>query len=128
MGKKRQDVPKTHSFWINLLSMIKLKYFYLSTVVFCLGFMCVIQLFGLLETTSRKIRSDILKSNGTQNSILKTCPRISPNLSKFFFIFDVVSFCMLSILFVCFCFVLFRFVCLFDNKTRRAMLYLKPKV
>ena len=125
MKKKRQDVPKTHSFWINLLSMIKLKYFYLSIVVFCLGFMCVIQLFWMLEKTSRKIRSDILKSNGTQNSILKSCPRISPNLSKFFLSLMWCLFVCLVFLFVCFCFVLFRFVCLFDNKTRREMLYLK---
>lgn len=63
-------------------SMVRCKRAYLRVAAVCVGALYLIYIFGMLEKTSRIVRTDAKDLNGTSNTSLHICPMISPYLSK----------------------------------------------
>lgn len=63
-------------------SMVRCKRAYLRVAAVCVGALYLIYIFGMLEKTSRIVRTDAKDLNGTNNTSLHICPMFSPYLSK----------------------------------------------
>lgn len=63
-------------------SMVRCKRAYLRVAAVCAGALYLIYIFGMLEKTSRIVRTDAKDLNGTRNTSVPICPMFSPYLSK----------------------------------------------
>lgn len=63
--------------------MVRCKRTYLRVAAVCVGTLYLIYIFGMLEKTSRIVRTDAKDLNGTSNTSLHICPMFSPYLSKY---------------------------------------------